>query len=416
MFWTEGNHVHFERDLRGDPLPILAALHNLTHKMGYQDVILDFRKAGFTSASFVLPIVTVCRKYRLEKVDFDILLPDDSKLKKLVLNTNWAHLISPEHFEDRRGLNKNHISATQFWTSDDHFKVVDDALRMMLEALPGIDRSRLKALEWALNEITDNVLNHSSSPIGGIVQVVTYPSRNLVEFFVADAGETIPRTLRHGRPDITDDTTALRRAIEEGVTKNTETNQGNGLYGTFKCCEVSRGEFSALSGHVSLVHTPGQIRVRRENIPFPGTFIRAAIKYDYEKLLEKALVFKGKSHDPGYDYVERIYQSESDSIRFKLADELKAFGTRESGRLARTKISNLMDKGTAAVIFDFDGVRLISSSFADEVFGKLFVELGALGFGRLCQFENIDQTVRGLIDRAIEQRMKSPTGPGPTSS
>jgi anti-sigma regulatory factor (Ser/Thr protein kinase) len=406
LFWSEGSHLHFERDLRGDPLPVIAALHRMVTKLGYQDITLDFRLVGFVSPSFVLPIATTCRSYRLQKIDFDILLPNERKIEKLFINTNWAHLVSPEHFEDKSGLNKNHISATQFWTAEDHFRVVDESMRMMLEAIPGIDRSRLKALEWALNEITDNVLNHSASPIGGIVQVVTFPNRHRVEFYVCDAGETIPKTLRNGRPDIGDDTTAMRKAIEEGVTKNSETNQGNGLYGTFKCCEVSGGEFDAISGWISLHHKPGQIRVRRETSPYNGTFIRAAINYDYEKLLEKALVFKGRSHDPGYDYVERIYQSNSDAIHFKVAEELNAFGTRESGRLARTKISNLMDNSTTPIELDFENVRIISSSFADEVFGKLFVDLGPLAFGRLCQFRNVDQTVRGLIDRAIEQRMK----------
>jgi hypothetical protein len=42
------------------------------------------------------------------------------------------------------------------------------------------------------------------------------------------------------------------------------------------------------------------------------------------------------------------------------------------------------------------------------VFGKLFAELGPIRFNQLCRFTNIDPTVRGLIDRAIMQRMKSP--------
>lgn len=333
-------------------------------------------------------------------------MPEDRKTAGLFINTNWAHLVTPERYEDRSGRNVMHFSATQFLTAEDHYKVVDGSMNMMLQAIPGIDRSRLKALEWALNEVTDNVLNHSASPIGGILQVVTYPARQRVEFYVCDAGDTIPRTLRQGRPEITDDTTAMRRAIEEGVTKNSQTNQGNGLFGTFKCCEVSGGEFEATSGSVSLKHKPGQLQVRREGIPFSGTFVRAAINYNYDRLLERALVFKGKQHDPGFDYVERFYQSDGDAIKFLVATELNAFGTRESGRLARNKIENLMDRRTTPVEFDFEGVRLISSSFADEVFGKLFADLGPLAFGRLCQCRNVDQTVRGLIDRAIAQRMK----------
>jgi hypothetical protein len=50
---------------------------------------------------------------------------------------------------------------------------------------------------------------------------------------------------------------------------------------------------------------------------------------------------------------------------------------------------------------------LNSSSFADEVFGKLFAELGAMEFMRRCEFCSVDTTVMRLIDRAISQRMKA---------
>ena len=406
MFWTQANHLHFDDNLRGDPLPTIAALHNLIEKQGYPDVVLDFAKTTRAFPEFVLPIVTACRAYRQKKIDFDIRLPTDRRVASLFVKSNWAHLIAPERFEIATAAGTNHLAATQFLTAEEHYSAVDSSIGLMLQLMPGVDRNRIKALEWALNEITDNVLNHANSPIGGIMQVMTYPKLRRVEFYVSDAGLTIPRTLRQGRPEIHDDTTALRRAIEEGVTRNSETNQGNGLFGTFKCCEVSGGEFDVISGCVSLSHRPGQLQVRRGNIPLGGTFVRAAIRYDFERLLETALVFKGRPHEPSYDFVERIYQKDGDEILFKIAAELNAFGSREAGRMARTKIENLMENGTAVICFDFEDIRLISSSFADEVFGKLFVNLGPLAFGRLCQFRNVDSTVRGLIDRAIGQRMR----------
>ena len=64
-------------------------------------------------------------------------------------------------------------------------------------------------------------------------------------------------------------------------------------------------------------------------------------------------------------------------INFSVAREVKHVGSLEAGLLTRIKIENLMDRGSTPVEFDFAGVGLISSSFADEVFGKLFGELGA---------------------------------------
>ena len=243
------------------------------------------------------------------------------------------------------------------------------------------------------------------------MQVVTFPARERVEFFVADAGITIPTSLKQSHPELGSDTQALKAAVEEGVTRDRVSNQGNGLFGTFKCCEVSGGEFEILSGMVSLVYNPGKpgrdLVVKRNPIPFCGTYVRASIGYDYDKLLEKALVFRGEKHDPSYGYIERIYQPSGDAIEFDVAKEVTSFGTRASGAAARTKVENLMNSYTNPIEFDFASVRLISSSFADEVFGKLFAALGPIRFGQLCHFKNVDATVQGLIDRAISQRMKS---------
>jgi hypothetical protein len=57
-------------------------------------------------------------------------------------------------------------------------------------------------------------------------------------------------------------------------------------------------------------------------------------------------------------------------------------------------------------VVDFSDVLLISSSYADEVIGKLFVELGPLEFMSKIQLKNVDNLVKNLIDRAIDQRMK----------
>ncbi len=406
MFRSDGNRLIFSGQASDDFLPVAAALHNLVHRQGYQDVILDFSKSTYLDPRFMLPLVATARAYRIEKADFEIIQPEESKSARLLQNTNWAHLIWPEKFEPRDDRNVSHLSAIQYSNADDQFSAVDRSIDVILKSVGGLDRARLKALEWSLNEITDNVLNHAESPVGGIVQVVTFLKKQLVEFYVVDSGIGIPRSLRQGRPQLTDDVNALRQAIEEGVTRNSETNQGNGLFGTFKCCEVSGGEFDVLSGYVSLRHRPKQLHTAKNAIPFKGTFVRASINYGFEQLLEKALIFKGRSFDPAHDYVERVYANSADEINFQVNKELSTFGSREAGRLARTKIENLMDRGRASIIFDFSDIHLISSSFADEVFGKIFIDLGAIKFGQLCKFKNVDGTVQNLIDRAITQRMK----------
>jgi hypothetical protein len=52
----------------------------------------------------------------------------------------------------------------------------------------------------------------------------------------------------------------------------------------------------------------------------------------------------------------------------------------------------------------WEGVLVISSSFADEAFGKLFVDLGPVEFAARVRSLKMESLVRGLIDKAIMQR------------
>jgi hypothetical protein len=404
MFRTEHNNILFSGKIDDDLHKVSAALFNLTKKQGYSDIILDFSAVTRLSPRIMLPLSTVVRAYRRDGIDFDFVLPQDQKLSSLLRNTNWLHLMAPERFEPRDEYNVDHLSAIQFSNAEQHDEAINRSMNVILQSSRNLNRNHLKALEWSLNEITDNVLNHAQSPMGGVVQVVNFARQNTVDFYVCDAGIGIPASLRQGHPEIRDDVTALERSIREGVTRNVQTNQGNGLFGTFKCCEVSRGQFEIQSGYASLVFD-GSLRITNTGIPFRGTFVRASINYGVDRLLERALIFKGRQHVPAYDYIDRFYQSSGDDIHFVVKKEISTFGSREAGRIARTKIENLMNNGRFAVIFDFYEINLISSSFADEVFGKLFVELGPVRFGQLCRFKNIDGTVQRLIDRAISQRV-----------
>ena len=116
----------------------------------------------------------------------------------------------------------------QFYNMEDCIAVTDKIINNTLRTVP-IDRKHMAALEWAVAEVTDNLLNHSQSPVGGFAIYHRVPRTNIIEFTVADCGLGIARTLK-----IPDEREVLERAIEEGVTRNKETNQGNGLYGTFR--------------------------------------------------------------------------------------------------------------------------------------------------------------------------------------
>lgn len=255
-----------------------------------------------------------------------------------------------------------------------------------------------------MSEITDNVINHSKSPVGGFLIHHKIPNSEIIEFTVADSGIGIARSL-----GITDEVDALHQAIQEGVTRNKETNQGNGLYGTYRLSCSSSGLFSIRSRRGSLYVTrEGETHARRENSPYIGTIVNCQIDCSQPDLIKRAFVFGGKSHEPGFDYVERLHENNEEDILVKARDICSTFGSRKSGIEARNYIENMLRSLVGnKIVIDFDGTAIISSSFADEVFGRLFVKLGAMRFMRSIHITNAESTVEALIDRAISMRAKT---------
>jgi hypothetical protein len=229
-----------------------------------------------------------------------------------------------------------------------------------------------------------------------------------IEFCVCDAGIGIPASLRAGHREIRSDHEALDKAIREGVTRDKRIGQGNGLYGSWRITQMSGGSFEIHSGNASLSAWPDALHIRPEAIPVVGSLVVARINYGKALSLEEALKFKGKPHDP-VDHVHIEYEKNEDGlVVFPLARETQGFGSRAAGMPIRQKLKNLARICAGKrIAIDFSDVALISSSFADEAFAKLFVELGPLHFMKIFDFRKVDSTIQGLIDRAIEQRAKT---------
>ncbi len=394
---------------------LLATIHKAVEVSGYQDLILDFSACTKAFPSSMLATCAQVMSKRENGIDFQLVLPTDQKINRLFNNTNWAYLLDPGMNRPSTFQGYTQVPALQYKNPEQQHASVNQIVNAILGAIPNMERSSFAAFEWSINEITDNVLTHAESNIGGIVQVSTFiRNKKIVQFLVADAGQTIPKTLRSTHSEISSDLDALDQAIREGVTRDKNIGQGNGLFGSFQICSHCKGEFQVESGHAKLYYSDSRgLHIKNENVPYDGTLVIASIDFSKPELLEEALRFGGDRHVP-VDFVETNYEgANSEEITFVMKNEAKSFGTRPAGTPIKTRLSNLYKMSNGNKIYiDFDGVPLISSSFADEAFGKLFVDIGPLGFMQNFQFINVSQTVRQLIDKAIAQRIAATHGSG----
>ena len=100
----------------------------------------------------------------------------------------------------------------------------------------------------------------------------------------------------------------------------------------------------------------------REN--YRGTYINAQIKLDRADLLDEILKFDGQKHLSS-DIIESKFETEdSEIISFKLIDNTKSTGSRDSGLRMRRIIRNLYEMDSSKKIsIDMSDVAIMSSSF-----------------------------------------------------
>jgi len=387
--------------------PFRAAVYHAARKLGYRDIIFDFSKM---TAAFAGPMISACSQsisLRSEKIDIKLILPDKKPLKRLFINTNWAYFISPKEYPQSSFKGYTHVPTSIFRDHKEQAKAVNKVLDAILSSIRNIYRKDLSAVEWAINEITDNVLVHSESENGGLLQLSSFNTRQKrIEYVVCDAGIGIPGSLKPAL-DIDSDVQALDMSIKEGVTNGK--GAGNGLFGSYQTSSMSGGFFHLHSGNGSLFYTPkprAALVVKNERVPFNGTLLVSCLDYAMPSLLENALVFGGKK-GKGPDFIELKYEDINvDRINFSLSTESDAFGTRPAGLPVRNKIMNLIAYYDSAfpIVIDFSNVPLLSSSFADEVFGKLFLEIGEEEYRSRVVLRDCDKMNKMLIERSLHQR------------
>lgn len=374
----------------------------------FKELVLDFAICERAYLWGMLPLLAEVDRIRREGGRVSVLLPRDEMCLRLFHNTNWAHYLDPESYEKMHAdpietEHTRHVAAHRFSDRSTQHALVDAFMDVVMRNM-ALERRLIHALEWSLNEITDNVLNHAECPDGGLVQVNTFSDVPRVAVGVVDSGQGVLSSLRRGHPTLRTDDEALLDAMKEGRTRDPTNGQGNGLWGTMRIAKASGGRLEITSGSAQIVVPQGPEETYRRGSQqvFPGTFVFA------EFGLEAPGDFEDVLGEPGSrpDIVETMYETtDGDALVLRLCHESGGFGTRSAGRELRMKCRNLLDaEPTKPLLLDWRGVRLRSSSFADELVGKLFVELTPLVFSARVRNIGMEPVVSGLVNKAILQR------------
>jgi anti-sigma regulatory factor (Ser/Thr protein kinase) len=413
---SSGNAVRFTERVNDkafrDFIPALGSLVNA----GRRDIVLDFRTTSLAYADAILSIVCLLDHRRARGDRFRLLLPEATHLRHLFLNANWAHHMDPEQprldMEDQR-----HLAARRYTTHPEQQKAVSSLLGIALQSMD-LHRDVIRALDWSVNEVTDNVLNHAQALAGGLVQVSTFREQHKIQLVVADAGRGVPTAMRDRFPTIGSDRDAVTGAVKAGVTSIPEAGQGNGLWGTLEIAKCAKGTFKITSGKGQLNAyvdpRTGRYRERgRDVADFPGTVVLLEMSTVVDFDFDQALHLMSAVPEPSLDVVDLEHVTEGGELLVLVAEEGIGYGTRQAGQALRQKCLNLLNAAPdRRLVVDWGGVQLVTSSFADEAVGKLVAELGPTVFASRITLTGTHPAVRSLIDRAVIQRLTQPEGEG----
>ena len=98
------------------------------------------------------------------------------------------------------------------------------------------------------------------------------------------------------------------------------------------------------------------------------------------------------------------HEDDTGALRVNLKDMRFGAGTRQSGNFTRAYVTNLLTQADAQVVLDFDGIGIVSSSFADELVAKLRSQLGEEVFGKRIRFNGLNETNNVIVRSVLASR------------
>jgi hypothetical protein len=271
----------------------------------------------------------------------------------------------------------------------------------------------LPALEWAVNEIIDNIINHAAATVPGAVCAQLYPNQQRLVVGICDAGQGILNSLAQSHV-LADHQEALLLALQRGVTRGLGAGMGNGLADSQEISQLNGGNFQLWSGDA--LYDLESNGARR--IPFtPGTGVAFTLNTDRPVPLADTFMGERGQRKPKKSYLNAEIERLEEKGGLLVADECLNTGTREAALALRRKIIALLtaqDRELASaptrphdltVTLDFAGVKSASSSFLDELLGRLAFYLTADAFYRRIKISNLLPELAIMANVVIAQRL-----------
>ncbi len=382
------------------PLAVSLFLHCLfeaTSKRGYADITVDCSKVERAFPNVIVPVAGIIDYYRENK---DVLFSFENLPKIL----GSAHITEPQTIGGNRALlAANAMNVVWRFGSDQEVNLLCNEFIESVSQEIVCEEGVIDSIMWSLNEIMDNVLQHSGKDYGLIMGQIHKRTKH-ISFCIYDNGQGIFNSLKNSRHAPKNAIEAIQLAIQERVTRDKAIGQGNGMWGLSEIVKNNSGRLSISSGSGLYFRSNGHLELRNDLTYLSPEYSACSVDFqlNYDKKVSLADALKG--HKP-VNYRTESFEDAGGTVIYRLADAATGIGTRKSGEKIRNDLINMYNDSKKGIIIDFEDVQIISSSFADELVGKLLVHFGFFGFNQIVRLKNMNPTIQAIVERSVAQRM-----------
>lgn len=109
--------------------------------------------------------------------------------------------------------------------------------------------------------------------------------------------------------------------------------------------------------------------------------------------------------DPGWSYIDYEAERLAEGAGIRVVDECVHTGGREPARTLRRKLEAVIEEMDAPLSLDFDGVEFATSSFFDELLGRLAATLGREVSTSKVHIINLKPELADMANVTIGQRL-----------
>ncbi len=394
----ENNKFKFSTNLNNPNIVIeFIDLLNQSYSEGIKNILLDFESVNSAYPNICTPISGIAN---------DLAKKNIFSFEYLNLNKYLEKISIANPFKVIENLDIAQISCLdKMWRFDsieDAYILVDSFSKELSQVIV-CQKGVLEGFEWAINEVLDNVIQHSGNNYGYVMGQVHKKTKRFM-FCVVDTGNGIYKSLQPSFHKPGNAANALELAVQERVTRDRTIGQGNGLWGLNQIIKENTGRLNITSGTASYRTVNNEINIL-ENLPelfaFSGCIVDFQLEYEKEISISKAL----GGYEPPVNLKIEALEDDLGGIIYPLKEKASGVGTRKSGEKMRNDLINIYNQTHQPITIDFKDINVISSSFADELIGKMVVIFGFYGYNNIFKLRNMNHTVQSIIQRSVAQRM-----------